>query len=134
MEPHQPGAWALRAVAIAHVARPNASRGAKLGDLLEEVVMDVPEEREARREVVDVEPARDPALHVRESVRERERELLRRRGTRLADVVAGDGYRVPERRVLGAPLEAVDDEAQGGLDREAPGVLRHVLFQDVVLD
>jgi hypothetical protein len=46
------------------VARPDAARRAELGDLLEEVEVDVEEEREARREVVDVEPARDPALHV----------------------------------------------------------------------
>ena len=32
----------------------------QLGDLLEEVVVDVEEERQARREVVDVEPALDP--------------------------------------------------------------------------
>ena len=81
---------ALRAVPLLHVPRPDAPRGAQLRDLLEEVVVDVPEEREPRREVVDVETARDAALDVREPVGERERELLRGGGAGFADVVAGD--------------------------------------------
>ena len=36
--------------------------------------------------------------------------------------------------MLRAPLETIDDEAQRGLDREAPRVLRHVLLQNVVLN
>ena len=134
VEAHDPRARTLRAVPLLEVARPDAARGAQLGDLLEEVVVDVPEERQPRREVVDVEPARDAALDVGEAVGERERQLLRGRRSGLANVVAGDRDRVPLRRVLGAPLEAVDDQSQRRLDREAPGVLRHVLLQDVVLN
>ena len=40
----------LRAEAVAHDARPQPPRGAELGDLLEEVVVRVEEEREPRRE------------------------------------------------------------------------------------
>src|SRR6185503_18523066 len=69
-----------------------------------------------------------------EAVRQGERELLRGRGARLADVVSGDRDGIPQGRVLGAPLEAVDDETERGLDGEAPGMLRHVLLEDVVLD
>ena len=47
-----------RAVALAHPARPDAAGGAVLGDLLEEVDVRVEEERQARRELVDVEPGR----------------------------------------------------------------------------
>src|SRR6185503_8192162 len=89
MESHHPGPWVLRSVALLHVARPDASRGAQLRDLLEEVVVDVPEERQPGREVIYVEPARDAPLHVGEAVRQGERELLRGRGARLADVVSG---------------------------------------------
>ena len=49
----------LRAEALLHDARPHAPRGAELRDLLEEVVVHVEEEREPRREVVDVEAALD---------------------------------------------------------------------------
>ena len=45
--------------------------------------------------------------HVRERVREGEGDLLRRRGTRLADVIAGDRDRVPVRQLLGAVGEHV---------------------------
>src|SRR5438874_9712781 len=51
------------------VARPDAPRRAQLGDLFEEIVVDVPEEREARRERIDVQPARDAALQDRKSTR-----------------------------------------------------------------
>src|SRR5205085_11932000 len=104
--PHSPPSFPTRRssdlVALLHVARPDAARRAQLGDFLEEIVVDVPEEREARREVVDIEAAGLSALDVGEAVGERERELLRRRGARLANVVAGDRDRVPFRRVLRA--------------------------------
>src|SRR5439155_3075487 len=45
----------LRAVPLLHEPRPDPPRGPELRDLLEEVVVDVEEEREARREAVDVE-------------------------------------------------------------------------------
>jgi hypothetical protein len=51
----------LRAEALAHDPRPHAPRGAELGDLLEEVVVHVEEERQPRRELVDVEPGVDAA-------------------------------------------------------------------------
>ena len=90
----------LRAEALAHERRPHAARGAQLGDLLEEVVVQVEEERQPRREVVDVEAALDRRLHVADAVGERERELLHRRRAGFADVVAADRHRVPARRVL----------------------------------
>ena len=41
---------------VGHDPVPHASSGAELRDLLEEVVVAVPEEREPRRERVDIEP------------------------------------------------------------------------------
>ena len=134
MEPHPPAPRVAGAVAIAHVPRPDAAGGAELGDLLEEVVVHVPEEREPRREPIHVELPGDPVLHVAEAVGEGEGQLLRRRGARLPDVVARDADRVPVGRVLRGPLEQVDDDLERGLRREDPGVLRHVLLEDVVLD
>ena len=84
----QPAVWVWKRIshdslrfgaeAFAHVARPDAARGAQLRDLLEEVEVAVPEERQPRREVVDVEPALHALLDVGEAVGERERQLLRR--------------------------------------------------------
>ena len=124
----------LRAVYVAHPAGPDATRRPQLRDLLEEVRVDVEEEREARGERVDIEPARDSALYVLEAVAQGERELLCGRGARLTDVVTRNRDRVVLRGVLRAPLEHVDDAAQRGLRWEDPGMLCLVLLQDVVLD
>ena len=55
----------------------------------------VEEERQPRSEVVDREPAAESRLDVGDRVREREGDLLDRRRSGLADVVAGDRDRVP---------------------------------------
>ena len=47
---------------------PDATRGAELGDLLEEVVVGVPEEAEPGCEVVDVEAGVDRGLDVGDAV------------------------------------------------------------------
>ena len=114
--------------------RPDAPRGAVLGDLLEEVDLGVEEERQPRREVIDVEAALDRLLDVGEAVLERERELLLRGRAGLADVVAGDRDRVPARHPLRAPLDHVAAQAHRRVDREAPLLLRDVLLEDVRLD
>ncbi len=133
MEAHQQRALGSRPVALAHHARPDPPRGAVLRDLLEEVEVRVEEEGEPRREVVDVEPALDRRLDVREPVGERECELLGRGRARLADVVAGDRDRMEERHLLRAELDHVHDEPHRGLGREDPLLLRDVLLEDVRL-
>src|SRR5690606_2466420 len=80
-----PGLLLLGAVDVAHPLGPDPAGGAELGDLLEEVVVDVEEEGEAGREVVYIETARDTALDVLETVPEGEGELLRRGRASLAD-------------------------------------------------
>ena len=81
--------------------------GAELGDLFEEVVVAVEEEADARRERVDVQPARERPFHVLDAVGERERQLLGGRRAGLADVVAADAHRVPERHLLRRELDRV---------------------------
>ncbi len=51
-----------------HELGPEEPRGAQLGDLHEEVHADAEEEREARREVVDVEPGCEAGAHVLDAV------------------------------------------------------------------
>jgi hypothetical protein len=90
----------LRAEAVAHDARPQAARGAELGDLLEEVVVRVEEEAQLRRELVDVEPRGERGFDVGDAVGQREGDLLRGGAAGLADVVAADRDGVPLRHVL----------------------------------
>ena len=120
-------------MALAHLPRPDTPRGAVLRDLLEEVHVRVEEEREPRREVVDVEPPLTTGVDVREAVREGERELLRRGRAGLADVVAGDRDRVHARQLARAVLDHVHHEPHRGLGREDVLLLRDVLLEDVRL-
>ena len=80
------------------ILRPHAPRRAELGDLLEEVVVGVEEERELPGEVVHVQPGVERGPHVGDAVGEREADLLRGGAAGLADVVAGDRDGVPARR------------------------------------
>ena len=124
----------LRAEALLHDARPHAARRAQLGDLLEEVVVQVPKERQARREFVDVEAALDALVDVADAVGDSERELLHRGRAGLADVVAGDRDRVPARNLLRAELDHVGDDPDRGPRRTDPFLLRDELLEHVVLD
>ena len=74
-----------------------------------------------------------PELDVGEAVGQRERELLRRRRARLADVVAGHADRVEPRHALGAERHQVADQPQVRARREDPLLLRDVLLEDVGL-
>ena len=58
VEPQLHRALGLGAVALFHPARPDATGGAELADLFEEVDVGVEEERQPRRELVDVETGR----------------------------------------------------------------------------
>ena len=133
VEAKHPGARILRAEALAHDAGPEAAGGAEFGDLFDEVVVRVEEEREARGEAVDVETGVDGSLDVGHAVGQGEGDLLRGGGAGLAHVVAGDGDGVPIGDFGGSPGEHVGDDAHGvgdGIDIRAA---RDVLLQDVVL-
>ena len=88
------------AEAVAHDSGPHPPGGAELGHLLEEVVVRIEEEGEARAELVRRQPRVDGGLRVRDPVCQREGELLCRRRARLADVVPGDRDRVDQRQPL----------------------------------
>ena len=54
---------------LLHKPRPQQARGAQFGNLHEEIHADAKKERQARREFVDVQPARQRRAHVFEPVR-----------------------------------------------------------------
>ena len=70
---------------------PQQAGGAHLGDLHEVVHADRPEERQPRRERVDVEAGRHAGAHVLDAVGQRVGELQVRRRAGLLHVIAGDG-------------------------------------------
>ena len=96
--------------------------------------MGVEEEGQSWREAVDVEAAGQHEVDVAERVGEREGDLLGSGRTRFADVVAGDGDRIPPRHLFGAEGDQVRDQAQRVGGRVDVGPASDVLLEDVVLD
>ncbi len=96
--------------ALGHDPGPHPPCRPVLGDLLEEVVVGVPEERQPGSEVVHLEPGRQRRLDVGDAVGEREGDLLDGGRPRLPDVVARDRDRVPVGQLLRAVAKGVDDE------------------------
>ncbi len=128
------GRVGLGVVPLVHDAGVDPSRSSELRDLLEQRVVAVEEERERRRELVDVEATVHRVLDVREPISQRERELLHRGAAGFADVVARDGDRVELRGLLGTELDDVGDEVEAGLRRDHPLLLRDELLEHVVLE
>ena len=113
---------------------PQQPAGAQLGDLHEEVHPDAPEERQPRRELVDVQPGVQPGLDVLHAVGQRVGQLQIGCGTGLLDVVAGDRDRVELRHLGAGVAEDVGDDPHRRLRRIDVGVADHELLEDVVLD
>ncbi len=122
-----------RAEPLSHDLGPEAPGRAELCDLLEEVVVGIEEEGEALAEVVGRQPRVDRRLRVGDPVGEGERELLRRRRPRLADVVPGDRDRVPLRQPLRAVREQVGRDSHRRTRRVDVVPACAVLLEDVVL-
>ena len=118
---------------LAHDLGPHPAGGAELRHLLEDVVVAVEEERQPRREPVDLEAGVERGLHVGDPVGERERDLLDGRAPLLAEVVAADRDRVPLRDALVAVGEQVGGQPDRALGRIDVVPARDVLLEDVVL-
>ena len=125
--------WVRRAEPLAHHTRPDATRGAELRDLLEEVVVRVEEERQPCTELVGRLAGLDRGGAIRDPVGNRERELLHRRRAGFADVVPGDRDRVPGGDPLRAVREQVGRQPHRRARREDVVPPRDVLLEDVVL-
>ena len=113
---------------------PQRAGGAHLGDLHEEVHADRPEERQPRRELVDVEPGVEAGPEVLDAVGQRVGELEVGGRPGLLDVVAGDRDRVEARHPRGGEAEDVGDDPHARRRRVDVGVADHELLEDVVLD
>ena len=105
-----------------------------LGDLHEVVLPDAPEERQPRRESVDVQSRVDARAEVLQPVGQRVAQLDVRRGPGLLDMVAGDTDAVELRHVPGRIGKDVTDDAHGGFGRVDVRVADHELLEDIVLD
>ena len=135
--PEASGSFVGDAVALAADPVPQLRHRPQLADLLHEPDAGVDEERdrpEHGRETVVGNLAR-VAHGVEHADRSRHRvgDLLDGRRPRLLQVVRADVGGVPERSVLGAPGDHVDDQTPRRLGREDVRAARQVLLHDVVL-
>ena len=134
VEAHQPGARVLGAEGLTHLTGPDAAGGAVFGDLFEEVVVGVEEERQARGELIDIQAALQRPAHVLEPIGQGKGELLGSGGAGLADMVAGDADGVPLGDAGRAVFDGIHHQAHGGLGGEDILFLGDILFEDVVLE
>ena len=133
MEATEERLLALCAVAIAHDARPDATRRAELRHLFKDVSPRREEEGEPRGDGVNFETACDRCVDIGNRIGKGEGKLLRGGGSRLTHVIARDADRVPLRQLGGAPLEDVGDQSQRWLGREDVRTAGDVLLEEIVL-
>ena len=121
-------------IKLTHQLGPQQPSRPHLGHLHEIVHADGPEERQARREGVDLHARSDAGAHVLDPVGERIGQLQVGRGAGLLHVVAADGDGVELGRLLRRIGEDVGDDPHAGRRRIDVGVPDHELLQNVVLD
>src|SRR5688572_22875790 len=105
VKPKLEAALVPRAIAPAHGLGPDFARRAVLGDLLEEIVMRIEKEAEARSELIGLIPSCEHPLDVFHAIAQREREFLCCRRSSLANVITANGNGVVSRRVPDRELD-----------------------------
>ena len=114
--------------------RPEEACGAELGDLHERVHADAEEERQTRREDIDVEPGREAGPDVGDAIGQRVGEFEVRRRPGLLHVVAGNRDRIETRHASRCISEDVGDDPHRRTGWIDVGVAHHEFFENIVLD
>ncbi len=117
-----------------HDIVPQRARGAHLGDLHEEVHADAPEEGQARRKGIDIEPRFHRALGVFLAVGDGKGQFLHRRRPGFVHVIARNRNAVEFRHVGRSICDDVRNDPHARFGRIDIGVADHELLEDVVLD
>ena len=117
-----------------HAFGPQYPGSAQLGGLHEEIHADAEEERQPRRELIDLEPTPERGPHVFESIRQRERQLLHRRRPGFVHVIAGNRYGIEPGHVGSGVGDHVGHDSHRWSGRIDVRVPDHELLEDVILD
>src|SRR5882672_6895795 len=95
---------------LSHHLVPDLASCAVFCELFKEIAVGVEEERQTRRELVDIQTGATRPFDVLDAVIQGEGEFLKRGRAGFANVVTADGDRIPLRNMLRAEFERVDDE------------------------
>ena len=117
-----------------HQLGPDQARGAHLGNFHEGIHADRPEEGEARRKGIHIQPGGHARADILDAVRQRVGKLKVRRRARFLHVIAGNRDRVELRHLLARIGEDVRNDPHAGFRRIDIGVAHHELFQNVILN
>ena len=117
-----------------HQPGPQPACGTEFRHFLQQIVVSVEKERQARRELVYFQPRLDGGLDICDAIRQGKGDLLYRGASGLAHVVPRNGYGIPERHRLAAILKYICDKPHRGLRGEDVGPACHVFLENVVLD
>src|SRR5438132_10050644 len=119
---------------LAHNARPQPARGAKLRNLFKQIVMRVEKERNAWSEFIDLQTRLECGFHVSDRIRDRESDFLNGGRAGFANVIAANRDRVPVRNFARAESERVGNQAQRRLGRKDVRAARDIFFENIVLE
>src|SRR5258708_35649296 len=97
MESHQPRTLILCAKRFPHLPGPDSPCCPQLGDLLKKVVMNIEEERQSRRKLVNIQAPLQCPTDVFQPISQGKSEFLCRRASGFSNVIAANAYRVPLR-------------------------------------
>ena len=128
------GLWLLSVETLLHNLCPYAAGSTELGNLLQNVVVSVPEEGQTAGKIIDVQAGLDSSLAVCNTISNGKCDFLGSSGTSLTDMVAGDGNSIPLRYILGAILKDVGNQTHGRTWREDISTTCSVLLQNIVLN
>ena len=95
--------------------------------------MHIEEEREARREFINLQTALQRSIHVGQPIGNSKRQFLHRRCPCLANMIAADADRIPARHMARAKLDGIRHQAHRWLRWEKKLFLGTILLEDVVL-
>src|SRR5437868_6323117 len=99
MATHHPRARILRFVTLAHQSGPQTTPGTKLGNLLEEIVMDIKKEREAWSKFIDLQTTSQCSIDISQAIGNSKGQFLHGCCPGLADVIAADADGIPKRHM-----------------------------------
>ena len=128
------GLRVLRPIAFLHQLGPNAAPCAKLGNLFEEVHVNIKEERQTFGKLFNVATAAVQFIHIRQAIGQGVGHFFSSRCAGISNVCARNADGIEARRFVVGIQNGICNEAHRGLHRKNPCASCHVLFQNIVLN